>query len=346
MSRNAFAQGTHPQKANGWRNRRRGLTLVELIVVLVLLVFFGLAVGGLARTINDARQRVTEIGETTQIGRLTLQRIANDLASIVPLPVALDTTTAALPPTEGASPTGTATFTFYHEDTPDARFSLDEDILRFTTASNDPRRGDVPQTDLVEVAYFVDTDPQTPEQGLVRAVGTLPRLLPDEPQPEQTPREILSERVVSLNFRFYDADANEWLDTWDRTDMLPALVEITVGVTPFPCDEFFARLQSDQRWLEQVEWFTTTVPLRVRTYPDPSVQTRQVSGGTGANRPSNEPSDTPPSGSPTSGTPTMSPPSPFSFGTPPSPSPSTSPSPSSPPFSGQRPSGQGGTGLR
>ncbi|MFA0775339.1 MAG: hypothetical protein THHGLFOP_000856, partial [Candidatus Fervidibacter sp.] len=77
MSRNAFAQGTHPQKANGWRNRRRGLTLVELIVVLVLLVFFGLAVGGLARTINDARQRVTEIGETTQIGRLTLQRIAN-----------------------------------------------------------------------------------------------------------------------------------------------------------------------------------------------------------------------------------------------------------------------------
>lgn len=322
MSQTVFTHDT------GWR---KGLTLVELVVVLVLLVFFGLAVGGLARTINDARQRVTEMGETMQIGRLVLQRIANDLVSIIPLPVPLDNATSPLSPTEGVSPT----FTFYHEDTPDARFGLDEDTLRFTTVSNDPRRGDVPQTDLVEVAYFVDTDPQTPEQGLVRAVGTLPRLLPDESQPEQTPHEILSERVVSLNFRFYDADTGEWLDAWDRTDALPALVEITVGVAPLPCDEFFARLQNDQRWLEQVEWFTTTVPLRVRTYPDPSVQTQQVSGGTGANRPSGGLSGLTPFGSPTSGTPTMPPSSPFGIGTSPSPS-----------FSGQRPSGQEGTGPR
>ena len=286
MSKIVFAHGTV------WR---KGLTLVEVVVVLVLLVFFGLAVGGLARAINDARQRVTEMGETTQIGRLALQRIANDLVSILPLPVPLDDATSSL------SPTSLPTFSFYHEDTPDARFGLEEDTLRFTTVSNDPRRGDVPQTDLVEVAYFVDTDPQTPEQGLVRAVGTLPGLLPDESQPEQTPRENLSERVVSLNFRFYDAETSEWLDTWERTDILPALVEITVGVAPLPCDEFFARLQSDQRWLEQVEWFTTTVPLRVRTYPDPSVQTRQVSGGTGANRPSSGLSGLTPSGSPVSG---------------------------------------------
>jgi len=320
MSKIVFAHGTV------WR---KGLTLVEVVVVLVLLVFFGLAVGGLARAINDARQRVTEMGETTQIGRLALQRIANDLVSILPLPVPLDDATSSL------SPTSMPTFTFYHEDTPDARFGLEEDTLRFTTVSNDPRRGDVPQTDLVEVAYFVDTDPQTPEQGLVRAVGTLPGLLPDESQPEQTPREILSERVVSLNFRFYDAETSEWLDTWERTDILPALVEITVGVAPLPCDEFFARLQSDQRWLEQVEWFTTTVPLRVRTYPDPSVQTRQVSGGTGANRPSSGLSGLTPSGSPVSGTP-MTPPSlPFGF----------NPSPS-PPYSGPRPFGQGGTGMR
>lgn len=133
---------------------------MEVVVVLVLLVFFGLAVGGLARAINDARQRVTEMGETTQIGRLALQRIANDLVSILPLPVPLDDATSSL------SPTSMPTFTFYHEDTPDARFGLEEDTLRFTTVSNDPRRGDVPQTDLVEVAYFVDTDPQTPRTRL------------------------------------------------------------------------------------------------------------------------------------------------------------------------------------
>jgi len=346
MSHTAFSQDIQPQRAKSWSSRQRGLTLVELVVVLVLLVFFGLAVGSLARTIHDAHERVTEVGEMTQIGRLTLQRIANDLTSILPLPVTLDNTTPPIPLTERASPIDATLFAFYHEDVHDARFGLDEDTLRFTTVSNDPRRGDVPQTDLVEVAYFVDTDPQTPEQGLVRAVGTLPRLLPDEPQPEQTPHEILSERIVSLNFRFYDADMGEWLDAWDRTDALPASVEITVGVAPLPWDEFFARLQNDRRWLEQIEWFTTTVPLRVRTYPDPSVQTRQANSGTEGNRPSNLPLGPTSSGSPTGGTPTMPPSSTPGFRASPSPSPLPLPSLPSLPFSTQRPSGQGGAGSR
>lgn len=260
-------------------SRRHGFTLVELLVVLVLLVFFGLAIGGLARTITDARDRVDESSETNQLARTILQRISDELASVIPLPVPLNT---ADEPTGlvNATASPTTILTFYHEDTPNLQWGLEEDTLRFTTARGDPRQGNVPQGELIEVAYFVDTDPQTPEQGLVRSVGTLPGLLPEETQPEQVPREVLSERVVALDFQFYDPDTGEWLGTWERTDMLPALVSVTLGIAPVPCDEFFARLPRDQSLGERVEWFTTTVALRVRSYPDPSVQgSRQRSGG-------------------------------------------------------------------
>jgi type II secretory pathway pseudopilin PulG len=264
--------------------RRRGLTLVELVVVMVLLLFIGLSVGGLVRLVRDTEQSINRTTEMNQTGRVVLQRIASELSSAMPLPVITDETQGALmSATEfgelGAMGTGVSTLpsvlTFYHEDALDTQTGLDLDTLRFTTANADPRRSNSPQGDTIEVAYYIDTDPQTLEQGLVRSLGTLPGLLPEDALTVQTLPEVLSERVVSLNFRFYDADTGEWLDTWDYTDALPALVEITIGIAPEPCDEFLARLEQDKSALAFVEWLTTTVPIRVRSYPDPSVQLQQ-----------------------------------------------------------------------
>jgi len=261
--------------------RRRGLTLVELIVVMVLLLFIGLSVGGLVRVVRDTEQSINRTTEMNQTGRVVLQRIASELSSALPLPVITDETQVGLmAATEfggleamsADASTLPSVLTFYHEDALDAQTGLDLDTLRFTTANADPRRSNLPQADTIEVAYYIDTDPQTPEQGLVRSIGTLPGLLPEDALIFQAPTEILSERVISLNFRFYDADAGEWLDTWDYTDVLPALVEITIGIAPEPCDEFFARLEREREALAFVEWLTTTVPIRVRSYPDPSVQ--------------------------------------------------------------------------
>ena len=264
--------------------RRRGLTLVELIVVMVLLLFIGLSVGGLVRVVRDTEQSINRTIEMNQTGRVVLQRIASELSSALPLPVITDETQGGLmAATEfggleamsADASTLPSVLTFYHEDALDIQTGLDLDTLRFTAANADPRRSNSPQGDTIEVAYFIDTDAQTPEQGLVRSVGTLPGLLPEDALIAQTPTEVLSDRVISLNFRFYDADTGEWLDTWDYTDVLPALVEITIGVAPEPCDEFFARLERDREALAFVEWLTTTVPIRVRSYPDPSVQIQQ-----------------------------------------------------------------------
>ena len=265
-------------------NRRTGLTLVELVVVMVLLLFIGLSVGGLVRTVKDTEQSINRTTEMNQTGRVVLQRLASELSSALPLPVVVGVSQATLTTaTEfgsaqmiGSETSEPSVLTFYHEDAADLRSGIDLDTIRFTTANADPRRSPYPQADTIEVAYFIDTDPQTPEQGLVRSVGPLPGLLPEDALIDQSQTtEVLSERIVSLNFRFYDSDTGEWLDTWDYTDVLPALVEITIGVAPASCDEFLAQLDKDQSALSFVEWLTTTVPIRVRSYPDPSVQQQQ-----------------------------------------------------------------------
>lgn len=254
--------------------RKSGLTLVELVVVMVLLLFIGLAIAGLVRSVADAGQRIEQIGETSQIGRVVIQRMATELSSTLPLPVPnAEMLGAPLGATEMEFAAEAAPIlSFYHEDSYDTRLGLDLDTLRFTTSVADPRRGEVPQADLLEVLYFVDTDPKTPEQGLVRSVGTLPGLLPEEATFEQQRQEVISNRVVSLNFRFYDPDTGEWLDLWELTDVLPLMVEVTVGVAPRECDEFWALSERQTELLKFVEFFTVTVPICVRSYPDPSVQ--------------------------------------------------------------------------
>uniref|UniRef100_UPI004049B807 hypothetical protein n=1 Tax=Candidatus Fervidibacter sp. TaxID=3100871 RepID=UPI004049B807 len=263
---------------------RRGLTLVELVVVMVLLLFIGLSVGGLVRIVRDTEQSIARTTEMNQTGRVVLQRLIAELSSALPLPVILGETqiaSAISPEFSGYEAMGTETtgatsvLTFYHEDAFDLKSGLDLDTIRFTTANADPRRSASPQFDTIEVAYYIDTDPQTPEQGLVRSVGTLPGLLPEELSIDQTQTEVLSELIVSLNFRFYDPDTGEWLDIWDVTDVLPALVEITIGVAPSRCDEFLAQLDKDPAAISFVEWLTTVIPIRVRSYPDPSVQQQQ-----------------------------------------------------------------------
>lgn len=290
---------------------KRGLTLVELVVVMVLLLFIGLSVGGLVRIVRDTEQSIARTAEMNQIGRVVLQRLTTELSSVLPLPVTLEGTQVASvtsPELSGYEAMGMETIgaasvlTFYHEDAFDLKSGLDLDTIRFTTANADPRRSASPQFDTIEVAYYIDTDPQTPEQGLVRSVGTLPGLLPEEFSIDQTQTEVLSERIVSLNFRFYDPDTGEWLDTWDVTDVLPALVEITIGVAPSRCDEFLAQLNKDPAAISFVEWLTTVVPIRVRSYPDPSVQQQQsqTSSPTGAQQtpPTQRPSATPSETSP------------------------------------------------
>jgi hypothetical protein len=78
------------------------------------------------------------------------------------------------------------------------------------------------------VTYYVGTNPQdTTQQGLVRVVDRLPGLESEEMVPEVT---FLSEKVRSLNVRYFDPFQKEWLDEWQEATYFPTSVMVTIGV--------------------------------------------------------------------------------------------------------------------
>ena len=76
------------------------------------------------------------------------------------------------------------------------------------------------------VRLYIDTDGETPEQGLV---AELSERMTDEPRRVQ-----LLPHVTRLELRYLpDVDeATEWLPSWLSGNQLPRAVELTLGVEP------------------------------------------------------------------------------------------------------------------
>ncbi|HID06610.1 MAG TPA: prepilin-type N-terminal cleavage/methylation domain-containing protein, partial [Armatimonadetes bacterium] len=204
-----------------------GMTLIEMLVAMTIAVILLGGLYGVFRVAHLTVQTADEQVTINQIARVVLDRMTRELRSCYPMwvPVPEDVMQqgammgiSAQMPTEMPS----QVLTFFPEDNYDEQTELDQDSLRFTAAVNDPRGYDEPAYDLAEIAYYIDVDDETPEEGLVRAVGLLPGLVSEEATEEQRKVTVLSDRVWALNFRFYDDETDEWLDTWENLEMLPS----------------------------------------------------------------------------------------------------------------------------
>ncbi|MFA4029790.1 MAG: hypothetical protein GDYSWBUE_001084 [Candidatus Fervidibacterota bacterium] len=263
------------------------VTLVELLVALTIatLLFGGLTFA--FRVVQLSERACEEQMELSRVGRMALERILKDLRSSYPMQVQLpeeiagaagvrQSTTGFQTSPSGMlrAPIGSASqitmpnsiITFLTEDNYNERLQLDQDSLRLTAAVNDPRSHEQPSYDIVEVAYYIDIDPKTNEEGLVRAVGLLPGLVSERATGEEQKKTVISPNIWLLNFRYLDDTNSQWLDEWQDFERLPAAVEVTVGVFPTRVIEQF-RSQNVIRQLEPPLIFTATVPVTVRHIP-------------------------------------------------------------------------------
>ena len=248
-----------------------GMTLIEMLVAMTIAVILLGGLYGVFRVAHLTVQTADEQVTINQIARVVLDRMTRELRSCYPMwvPVPEDVMQqgammgiSAQMPTEMPS----QVLTFFPEDNYDEQTELDQDSLRFTAAVNDPRGYDEPAYDLAEIAYYIDVDDETPEEGLVRAVGLLPGLVSEEATEEQRKVTVLSDRVWALNFRFYDDETDEWLDTWENLEMLPSAIEITIGV--FPQSALEALRAGDlETARQQAQFFTTIVTPPLRQVP-------------------------------------------------------------------------------
>ncbi|MBN1916400.1 MAG: prepilin-type N-terminal cleavage/methylation domain-containing protein [Verrucomicrobia bacterium] len=214
----------------------RGLTLIELLVALTILaILLSSVYGTFISAMNAIRRARTDDG-IYQVARTVMDRISMDLEMTYYQP--------------GPDRPGQPTQLFIGLDRSEGDYARDR--LDFLAACHILARDGRPETDVVEISYYID-DTLYDRPLLVRREDPLP----DFDLRHGGTLRVLAENVVSLNFRYRErspepntrsrpADAAaraeeaqkaeqelEWFDAWNAdtnenpSKSLPELVEVT-----------------------------------------------------------------------------------------------------------------------
>ncbi len=184
--------------------RRDGFTLVELLLAAALGALVVTAAFSSISVVLKGYKKYRDRAEIYEPARLALARMSREISSVFVSPHENRTHFVGIPQViEGVS----------------------MDQLSFIATVNDPLRSDEGESDLCEVHYMIDIDPETPERWLqVRYDPTLD----DDPMTGGT-SHLLGPRVVAVRFLYFDG--NYWMNEWDSEEEIPMAVSITIGVT-------------------------------------------------------------------------------------------------------------------
>ncbi|MHC4597747.1 MAG: type II secretion system protein GspJ [Planctomycetota bacterium] len=246
-----------------------GFTLLELMLALSLMA---LLMGGVYEILTVARRSQNQAMDTVrldQVGRAALKRIRNDLESLCQAPSPLNT---GLYAEDGETTRGAFTFPGDY-----ATFLSASRVARLGALRQDPDNPEnVPVSDLIEIEYYIGTDPDEEGQGLIRRVKTcLNTTLTDEDQVWEP--TLIAEEVVGLNFRYWDGEA--WEEEWDTEteEGFPEAVEVTltVGRVLFEDEAWVVHYPNGEETARKT--FTMVVPLRPK--PPLQMNMEQAEGG-------------------------------------------------------------------
>lgn len=224
------APAVRPRPDRARPRAARGFTLIELMVALTMLAIVLSSVYATFYSGVKAMRDRRGPDDAYQVARLVMETITNDLS----MAFYRSGTDRKDHPTQG----------FIGSDGQDGDYARDR--LDFTTASHVLVHDGRPETDVVEVSYYID-DTYTDRPLLVRREDPLP----DAELRHGGTLRVLAERVVGLNFRFREpgempsgrtseepddeSEEPEWFDTWNAETReggksLPELVEVTVTI--------------------------------------------------------------------------------------------------------------------
>ncbi len=190
-----------------------GFTLIETMVAAVMLILIMGAVYGAFRAAGTSASGLEERADISQTGRILLDRIGAGLHSACP------------PDTDGDDG-------LVGEDSSDGWNDLQFDKLTFTTMSRQAMMEAQPGGGLCRVTYYMERDDGGHPLGLFMIEDFKPglSLLGKDQAEEGAETVLLSNKVVGFNCRYYDRDADEWLDEWADQSRLPAAVRIELAL--------------------------------------------------------------------------------------------------------------------
>lgn len=188
----------------------RGFSLVELMVAMAITAVIGVMTIGSFQQVDRAASIAREQDERYAAGRVALSRLAREL-SMAFLSDNYDKTRYRDPVT---------------------LFVGREDELLFTTMAHERVYLDANESDQAVVEYLVEADPErSGEEALFRREKVR---LDDEPD-RGGRKDLVADRVVSLQLRYWDKRRKEWVREWttrstEHREELPSRVRIELEI--------------------------------------------------------------------------------------------------------------------
>lgn len=203
-----------PQRRAG--ARRRGLTLIEVLVAITIFAIVSVIVfGGFNQTMINKRI-IEEDADRMHVIRVALERMVSELSM------------AYVSVQVNVNPALQTMNTCFIGGRANRGHRID-----FTSFSHRRLYRDAHESDQNELSYFVTNDPDEPGE-LVLARREQNRI-DDDPQEGGT-IQVLVRRVVAFDAEYLDPVSGEWIDSWDTRELtkqpnrLPLQVKLSLTV--------------------------------------------------------------------------------------------------------------------
>ncbi len=205
-------------KYNRRNRRRRGLTMIEILVAVAIMTLMTVSVWVSFRSTAQSMRYAEQLQVRYAIIRNSLSRMAAEMSMAY--------LSFNRPPDEDRH------FTLF-----DGRDQFTLDNVTFSAFAHVRMRKDANESDQSVIQYFVERDPLVPGRThLFRRESR--RLTGDTPDKmiELFPAYIFCEDIKSFDVKYWDIKKNDWVDEWRTTkqdmqpDRLPERVKITLGI--------------------------------------------------------------------------------------------------------------------
>ena len=191
--------------------KESGMTLIEIMMSLAILIMITLASSGMIRNSLDMRNRVKNASRTNNRLNTITSRLTKDLQL------------AFLTGRDELISKSRTSSIFY------TKLSSDSSELRFTAMSHEPILANSHQSDQTYIIYKIEKDFDTNMTSLFRGeTKVIPEKLDDD-----APFEVLARHVKSIKIWGWNGD--RWKERWDTRksefkNILPKLVKIEIEV--------------------------------------------------------------------------------------------------------------------
>jgi prepilin-type N-terminal cleavage/methylation domain-containing protein len=201
---------THRSPLTTHRRRPRGFTLLELVVAMVLAAVLLLLTARVLLSATTVRTRLQDSASDISALRRAYDQISRDMHSVT---VAPDDSGLQFGLTAGDTSSGT----------------IGSSVLQLAAVVGEPILTGRQASETSLVQYAVAPDPRTGRSTLFRYETAYP--VPDGSAPGTSPDTrvtALLPGVMAVQYVFYSADQQQWLDSWDGQTGLPGAIRMDV----------------------------------------------------------------------------------------------------------------------